>query len=218
VIYRVSYKGGPGAEQKLAFVSESAPTKDAPSPRAQIAIDALGVRDRLGISLSSASFASGGSIPLKHSDYGQKASPALAWSGAPSETKSYVILVDDPDAKPKLVNHWGIYNIPPATVSLREGVPGDIALALPKGAMQTLSTRGAPGYVGPRPPAGDPPHHYHFQIFALDTTLKLPPGAASGDLIAAMKGHVLATGVLIGTFQRDKNVQETVDAAKDIHR
>jgi Raf kinase inhibitor-like YbhB/YbcL family protein len=68
--------------------------------------------------------------------------------------------------------------------------------------LQGRTSRGSPGYYGPRPPVGDPPHHYHFQVFALDSTLEVQPGADRDTLLAAMKGHVLAKGELVGEFQQ----------------
>jgi Raf kinase inhibitor-like YbhB/YbcL family protein len=88
--------------------------------------------------------------------------------------------MEDPDApKPKPVVHWLLFNVPADVTHLREGIPGAPALEEPKSAMQGANTRGATGYFGPRPPVNDP-HHYHFQIFALDTTLALKPGAKRG--------------------------------------
>ena len=75
-------------------------------------------------------------------------------------------------------------------------------LSEPKGAMQGRNSRGQIGYMGPRPPAGDPPHHYHFELFALDTTLVIPPGAEREALLGAMNGHVVARGEVVGVFQR----------------
>ena len=72
----------------------------------------------------------------------------------------------------------------------------------PKGALQGRNSRGQIGYMGPRPPEGDPPHHYHFQVFALDAPLTMPPGADREALLAAMRGHVLARGETVGTFQK----------------
>jgi Raf kinase inhibitor-like YbhB/YbcL family protein len=79
--------------------------------------------------------------------------------------------------------------------------PGDTIGAI-AGAMQGAANTSAIGYYGPRPPAGDPPHHYHFQVFALDTTLKLNPGFNRQALLKAMKGHIIARGEVVGLFQR----------------
>jgi Raf kinase inhibitor-like YbhB/YbcL family protein len=75
-------------------------------------------------------------------------------------------------------------------------------LTLPEGLLQGKTSRGSVGHFGPRPPAGDPPHHYHFQVFALDTLLDVPPGAERDQVLAAMGGHVLSKGSLVGRFQQ----------------
>jgi Raf kinase inhibitor-like YbhB/YbcL family protein len=77
-------------------------------------------------------------------------------------------------------------------------------LTEPAGALQGRNSRGQIGYIGPRPPAGDPPHHYHFQVFALDTTLAAPPALDREALLRAVEGHVLARGEHVGTFQAAK--------------
>lgn len=219
VIYRLAYTGQAGAAgEKPPSPSAAVNPRVEPAPRQTIALDAVAARGLPKITLTSPSFKDGGAIPLKHADYGQKLSPPLAWSKKPEATQSYVILMDDPDAKPNLVNHWGIYNIPPTVTALPEGVPADPSLVIPDGAAQTTTTKGAPGYFGPRPPAGEPSHKYHFQIFALNRTLELAPNATSDDLIKAMTGHVLAAGSLTGKFQRDADLQKTVDAARDVMR
>jgi Raf kinase inhibitor-like YbhB/YbcL family protein len=223
VIYRVAYQSEkrPARDSELAQADQPLIAGDdqtASAAPAELAMKALATGDTPKLLVRSAAFADGEEMPLKHADYGQKISPSLTWDNGPERTRSYAIIMDDPDAKPKLVNHWGIFNIPAANRSLPEGVPGDPSLVVPKGASQTATTRGSTGYFGPRPPAGDPDHHYHFQVFALDTVLDLAPGASRDALIAAMKGHVVAAGTLVGTFKRDKDTQKLVDAAKDIKR
>ena len=97
-------------------------------------------------------------------------------------------MMEDPDApKPKPVVHWLLFNVPADITHLREGVPGAPALEDPKGAMQGTNTRGTTGYFGPRPPGNDP-HHYHFQLFALDTALALKPDADWKDLSTRWAG------------------------------
>ena len=83
-----------------------------------------------------------------------------------------------------------------------EGLQDHPRLTAPEGMLQGLNSRGSMGYFGPRPPVGDPPHHYHFQVFALDTRLEVPPGAERDAVLEAMKGHVLAAGELVGTYQQ----------------
>jgi Raf kinase inhibitor-like YbhB/YbcL family protein len=111
--------------------------------------------------------------------------------------------MEDPDASrdPPFV-HWVLYNLPPDLMSLREGVPAQPRLELPQGALQGVNDRGSLGYFGMRPPKGDPGHHYHVQVFALDAMLELPHGASRAQLLDAMQGHVLAQGEVVGTYKR----------------
>ena len=145
-------------------------------------------------SLGSASFKSGATIPLDYVKCGGKnTSPELHWSGAPSATKSFALTVFDPDARKGAGWwHWVVYGIPPATHAL-------VAGAKPPGTEGGTSF-GAPGYGGPCPPPGDPPHHYQFTLYALDNT---PAGTLDGPaLLDAIKGHVLAQARLVGMFGR----------------
>jgi Raf kinase inhibitor-like YbhB/YbcL family protein len=112
--------------------------------------------------------------------------------------------VEDPDAQnpPLPVVHWIAWNIPANTLSLREGLEALERLEEPDGLRQGVNSSGAVGYRGPKPPEGDPPHHYHFQVFAIDNTLHLRLGATREELLAALKGHVRASGELEGSFAR----------------
>ena len=144
------------------------------------------------LTVSTPSFRPGGPIPLKYSALGQNASPALSWSAAPA-AKSYAILLDDPDAPaPTPLSHWVVWNIPPNTTMAPEGS---------KSGVQGNNGHNTVGYAGPRPPAGDPPHHYHFQVLALDRMLDVPAGAVRETVLAAAKGHVVAKGEVVGTFK-----------------
>jgi Raf kinase inhibitor-like YbhB/YbcL family protein len=153
--------------------------------------------------VTSKAFAADSAIPEKHSGYSQSVSPELQWSGAPPSTSTFALVMEDPDAKamaPEPFVHWIAYNIPALTMSLPEGVPPTPDIK--SDGMQGLNGTKASGYFGPRPPAGDPPHHYHFQVFALDAELPLKAGASKAALIAAMKGHVVGWGELVGTYKR----------------
>jgi Raf kinase inhibitor-like YbhB/YbcL family protein len=155
------------------------------------------------ITVNSKAFKPNSPIPDEHSDYGQKRSPQLSWSGVPEAAKSLVLMVEDPDAlSPKPFVHWLVINIPPTVNSLPASLPNSEMLAAILGAMQGATNTSAIGYYGPHPPAGEPPHHYHFQVFALDTMLQLPSGFNRQALLDAIKGHVLAKGELVGTYQR----------------
>jgi Raf kinase inhibitor-like YbhB/YbcL family protein len=114
-------------------------------------------------------------------------------------------LAEDPDVKttPLPVVHWVVWNIPGTVNALREGLEGLDRLEDAVGLRQGPNTaEGNVGYKGPRPPEGDPPHHYYFEVFALDQMLDLGAGANREDLVKAMHGHVLAKGELIGVFKR----------------
>lgn len=155
------------------------------------------------ITVSSSAFSNNGVIPLKYSAYGDDISPALKWSGAPAGTKSFALMVEDPDAmNPKPFVHWLAANIPADVTEIAEALQKTEVAAALKGAQQGANHTSKTGWYGPRPPAGDPPHRYHFQVFALDKVLTLPTGFNRQALLAAMKGHVLAKGMVIGTFQR----------------
>jgi len=149
-------------------------------------------------------FEKDGPIPLQYAADGDNASPAIEWSGTPEGTKSFVIISDDPDAaKPKPFTHWLAYDIPAATTKLREGIPGTPILQEPKEMKQGANSMGSIGYTGPKPPIGDPAHHYHFQVLALDIeTLGLEPGAKRDAVLKAMEGHVLGKGQIVGMFER----------------
>jgi Raf kinase inhibitor-like YbhB/YbcL family protein len=155
----------------------------------------------VNIAITSTSFAGNGTIPTKHADYGEKISPALSWTVPPS-AKSLVVIVEDPDAKePKPFVHWVLYNLPPSFAALPEAVPGAPRLPEFGGALQGRNSRGTIGYFGPRPPKGDPAHHYHFQVFAVDAMLELDPGATASVVVAAMNKHVVGRGELVGLYR-----------------
>jgi Raf kinase inhibitor-like YbhB/YbcL family protein len=180
--------------------AQAQPTPSAKGSAGRLARDIVG--KAAALTVTSPMFANDGAIPVKYSDYGEKMSPPISWTGQPQAAKSFAVIVDDPDAKaPSPFVHWVLFNLPPAMSSLQESVPTDEQLAKLGNARQGKTSRGNVGYFGPRPPAGDPPHHYHFQVFAVDTVLDTPPGVDRDTLLAALKGHVLAHGEIVGTFQ-----------------
>ncbi len=214
VIYRITYGPTGGKADKASAApqqpssgsqSAAAGTPDTVPPQrtpTDLAKDILGPKGSGAITLT-ADFGNDAPIPLRHSDDAEKLSPPLDWSRGPEGTKSFAILIEDPDAaEPKPFVHWIATNIPAMTTSLREGIKGSPKLLLPEGVTQGLNSMGSFGYFGMKPPVGDPPHHYHVQIFALDSALELAPGADRKAVLDAMKGHVLAAGDLVGTFQR----------------
>jgi len=149
------------------------------------------------LTVTSAAFQPGAAIPEHFSAYGDGVSPPLAWTGAPAGTRSFVLLVEDPDASSaKPYVHWMAWNI----AADRTALPEAVAAGVP-GLVQGRNNRGSNAYFGPRPP-GRSAHHYYFQVFALDTTLSLPPTASRNDLLKAMDSHVLAAGQLLGMFAK----------------
>ncbi len=157
------------------------------------------------ISLTSRAFRDGDPIPRRHTGDGEDLSPPLAWTGVPAGTQELALLCDDPDAPtPQPWVHWVIFNIPADVTSLPEGVPRKPRLDEPISATQGTNSwpSNNVGYRGPAPPRGHGTHHYHFVLYALDHRLTLPPGADKPGLMKAMKGHILATGELVGTYER----------------
>jgi len=151
--------------------------------------------------LESPAFSNGGTVPERHSGYGENRSPELRWSGAPAGTKSFAMVVDDPDApggEPFV--HWLIYNIPATLAALPESIATSAKLPELGGALQGRNSTRSIGYFGPRPPKTHPPHHYHFRIAALDTMLPLDSGADRAKLSRAMEGHILAEAETIGIY------------------
>jgi Raf kinase inhibitor-like YbhB/YbcL family protein len=150
--------------------------------------------------LVSSAFGQNGEIPSKHTCEGKDVSPPLSFSGAPPGTKSYALIVDDPDAPdpkaPKRVwVHWVVYDIPAGSSALAEG-----ANRAPEGARDGKNDWGRTGYGGPCPPIGR--HRYFHKIYALDVLLGDRGPLDKAGLTAAMQGHVLASGELIGTYEK----------------
>src|SRR5216117_1902095 len=145
--------------------------------------------------ITSSAFQEGGDIPSKYSRDGQNINPALRIEGTPSNAKSLLLIVDDPDAPVGLFTHWLVWNIDPKTTEIGEK-------SVPKGAVQGTNDYPTLGYGGPQPPSGT--HRYYFKIFALDQTLGLRSGAKRQELDKAMSGHVIAQGELMGRYSHSK--------------
>lgn len=149
--------------------------------------------------LTSSAFAAGETIPKRYTCDAADQSPPLTWSAPPSGTRSLAMIVEDPDAPGGTFIHWVMYRIPPSTTELSAGVPRQAELS--DGARQGRNSFRRVGYGGPCPPAGSP-HHYHFRLFALDTSLELTSGASASELRSAMNGHILGQTELIGLYGR----------------
>ena len=148
--------------------------------------------------VESSAFAHQGEIPARFTCDGDDASPPLAWDSGPDGTSSYALIVDDPDAPGGTWVHWVAWNL--VEPRLREAVPPSDAL--PDGARQGRNSWKRTGYGGPCPPSGT--HRYYFRVPALDTTLELAPDTDAAALRAAMTGHVLAQGELMGRYTRQR--------------
>lgn len=156
----------------------------------------------MSFTIVSPAFTHNGEIPRRYTCDGEDLSPPLAWSGVPGNTGSLVLIMDDPDAPdpaaPKRTwVHWVLYNIPPGTDGLPEGVS---PRALPKGTLQGLNDWKRTGYGGPCPPIGR--HRYFHKLYALDIVLPNLVTPAKAVLEKTMKGHILAQAELLGTYQR----------------
>ncbi len=148
--------------------------------------------------LTSPAFDHGKPIPRKYTCKGKDISPPLEWKNPPEGTRSFALIVDDPDAPMGTWDHWVLYNIPAEKRSLPEGMPTDSKL--PDGSRNGKNSWHRLGYGGPCPPSGT--HRYFFRLYALDTTLDLPSGAGKKEVLRAMEGHVLAQAELMGTYSK----------------
>lgn len=145
--------------------------------------------------ISSPAFVSQQQIPATYTCDGDELSPPLHWSQVPGDARSLVLIVDDPDAQ--AFTHWLLYNLP-TSVDLPEGAA---SAALPRGAAQGQNDGKTAGYYGPCPASGR--HHYSFKLYALDTYLTGLDNPTRQQVDAAMQGHILATGELVGIYRRD---------------
>lgn len=143
--------------------------------------------------ITSSAFQEGGDIPSKFSRDGQDINPALRIEGTPSNAKSLLLIMDDPDAPVGLFTHWLVWNIDPKTTEIAEK-------SVPKAGVQGTNDYPSPGYGGPQPPSGT--HRYYFKIFALDQLLDLKAGAKRAEVDAAMRGHVLGQGELMARYSK----------------
>lgn len=149
----------------------------------------------MGLTLQSSAFNEGSSIPSKYTCDGTNISPPLSWHDEPKSTKSFVLIVDDPDAPVGNWDHWLLFNIPETTHEMSENLS-----SLPNGALQGKNSWGKSAYGGPCPPDGE--HRYFFKLYALDTLLSLSAGATKSQIESGMKGHILADAKLMGRYKK----------------
>jgi Raf kinase inhibitor-like YbhB/YbcL family protein len=147
--------------------------------------------------LQSSAFAQGADIPRTYTAVGDDRSPPLRWSGAPEQTKTFALIMHDPDAPSGDFTHWVLFNMPAARGELPEDTPhrGDLS----DGTVQGKNDFQREGYGGPKPPPGKP-HRYQFELYALDDFLMPKAGADRKEVERAMQGHVLAKAELMGRF------------------
>lgn len=143
--------------------------------------------------LMSTVFQTGKSIPERYTCDGTDISPPLYWKNIPSKTKTFVLIVDDPDASTGVWDHWLLFNIPRSTLQLAENLK-----SLPAGTKVGENSWRRNTYNGPCPPRAL--HRYFFKLYALNTSLNLPEGAKKSEIEAAMRGHVLAHAELLGIY------------------
>ena len=165
-----------------------------------VIFSALGVASVLAagegkMKITSSAFEEGTNIAQKFSCDGSNVNPPLHFEGIPPEAKSLVLIVDDPDAPSGLFTHWLVWNVDPKTVDIAEN-------SAPQGAVQGRNDFGKSGYGGPCPPSGT--HRYYFKIFALDQTLNLKPAAKRKEVDAAIRGHTIGQGELMGRYAHNK--------------
>ena len=152
--------------------------------------------------LTTSAYADDDWIPVQYtcgvSDAG---SPGVQWSNAPSGTASFALVFHDTDAAPAKgamdVTHWILWNIPGSATQLPANMKPDTS---PDGIQQGKNIRGVNGYRPPCPPPGARPHHYVFELYALDAKLDLPAGSSRADLLNAMDGHVIGKATVVGIF------------------
>jgi Raf kinase inhibitor-like YbhB/YbcL family protein len=154
------------------------------------------------LALTSSAFTHQGAIPAQYTCEGKDISPPLSWSGVPPGTKSFALIMDDPDAPdpaaPKRTwVHWILYDIPPSATRLEEAVT---KAALPAGTREGTNDWNRTGYGGPCPPIGR--HRYFHKLYALDVVLPDLGPARKAELEKAMEGHVLAKAELMATYQK----------------
>ena len=151
------------------------------------------------LELTSEAFGPQEAIPERFTCDGEEISPPLSWSAPPDATRSFVLIVDDPDAPMGTWVHWVLFNVPADARALPENVPAEDQL--PDGSLHGNNSWRRSDYGGPCPPSGSS-HRYVFKLYALDTQLDLEAGATKKQVLDAIDGHVLAYGELVGTYSR----------------
>jgi Raf kinase inhibitor-like YbhB/YbcL family protein len=152
----------------------------------------------MNLDIRSSAFEEGELIPEKYTCDGEDVSPPLSWTQIPKETKSIVLICDDPDAPMGTWVHWVLFGLSPDTLELPEGISYEKEVL--GGAKHGLNDFRRYGYGGPCPPGGT--HRYFFKLYAVDTQVDLNAGATKNEVLNAIKGHILAEGKLMGRYSR----------------
>ncbi|MDB5441991.1 MAG: phospholipid-binding protein [Phenylobacterium sp.] len=153
------------------------------------------------ITVTSSAQGPDGRLADPYSAYHDNLSPPLRWSDVP-DVKAWALIVEDPDAPQDLpFLHWMIWNIEGGVRALPQGLPNAPRLLTPQGAIQGRNDMGGHGWFGPRPPPGHGVHHYYFQVFALDDVLAMDEHTPLNELLNALKGHTLAKGEMVATYE-----------------
>lgn len=145
--------------------------------------------------LTSSVMIENGSIPTKYTCKGENISPPLQWENPPKGTQGFVLIVEDPDAPHKTLDHWIMYNIPASTFEIKEGM-------VPPDTLQGVNHHGKSAYTGPCPPSGT--HRYFFKLYAIDQMLDVPSGASKQEVEQAMQSHILGKTQLMGTYSSNR--------------
>lgn len=153
----------------------------------------LNLPKQKNMKIASSVFENNGFIPEKYTCQGDGVNPPLDFSDVPSEAKSLVLIVDDPDAPMGTWTHWTVWNIKPDVREIREN-------SIPENAISGMNSSGKNGYERPCPPSGT--HRYFFKLYALDQYLDLKPSANKADLERTISGHIIDSGELIGLYKK----------------
>jgi Raf kinase inhibitor-like YbhB/YbcL family protein len=156
----------------------------------------------MGLAITTPAFTANQKIPERFSRDGDNVSPQLEWRGEPAETRSFALVVEDPDAPKGTFRHWAAYDIPAQAHCLPEGAGSEKGVARIQMTM-AKNDFGNSHYDGPRPPPGHGVHHYHFRVFALDVPkLDVSSNCAAEEVLEAAQAHTLAEGDVVGLFAR----------------